>query len=135
MARPKLDRVNLYVGMLREVNLPSMGLWPTPTIEEEKVALEIDEIIFHLAATVGGWPIQARFWLEWGSCTTGHNPAAGSPFRVIQSDSIATARRDATCISQLPDATHLHCTFTTESTLPISPAPLTTIFHSFIFLL
>ena len=31
-----------------------------------------------------GWPIQARFWLEWGSST------ARSHFRVVHSDSIST---------------------------------------------
>jgi hypothetical protein len=39
----------------------------------------------------GGWPIQARFWLEWGSSTAGQSlPAARSRFRAVHSDSIST---------------------------------------------
>jgi hypothetical protein len=38
-----------------------------------------------------GWPIQAWFWLEWGSSTAGQSlPAALSRFRVVYSDSIST---------------------------------------------
>ena len=37
------------------------------------------------------WPIQAWFWLEWGSSTAGQSlPAARSRFRAVHSDSIST---------------------------------------------
>jgi hypothetical protein len=40
---------------------------------------------------VGWWPIQAWFWLEWGSSTAGQSlPAARSRFRPVHSDSIST---------------------------------------------
>jgi hypothetical protein len=40
---------------------------------------------------IGGWPTQARLWLEWGSSTAAHNrPAARSRFRAVHSDSIST---------------------------------------------
>jgi hypothetical protein len=40
---------------------------------------------------VGWWPIQAWFWLEWGSSTAGQSlPAARSRFRAVHSDSIST---------------------------------------------
>jgi PD-(D/E)XK nuclease superfamily protein len=39
----------------------------------------------------GGWPTQARFWLEWGSSTAEQSlPAARSRFRAVHSDSIST---------------------------------------------
>ena len=39
----------------------------------------------------GRCPIQARFWLEWGSSTVGQSlPAARSRFRAVHSDSIST---------------------------------------------
>jgi len=39
----------------------------------------------------GRWPIQAVFWLEWGSFTAGHNvPAALSRFLAAYSHSIST---------------------------------------------
>ena len=39
----------------------------------------------------GRWPIQARFWLEWGSAIAGQSvPAARSRVRAVHSDSIST---------------------------------------------
>jgi hypothetical protein len=38
----------------------------------------------------GWWPIQAWFWLEWGSSAAGQSlPAARSRFRAVHSDSIS----------------------------------------------
>jgi hypothetical protein len=43
----------------------------------------------------GGWPIQARFWLEWGSSIAGQSlPAARSRFRAVHSDSISIRPRE-----------------------------------------
>src|ERR1700732_4483942 len=40
----------------------------------------------HLGAG-GGWPTQARFWLEWGSSTAGQSlPATLSCFCIVYSD-------------------------------------------------
>ena len=44
---------------------------------------------------LGGWPTQARFWLEWGSSTAGQSlPAASSRFRVLYSE-ICSGRDDS----------------------------------------
>jgi hypothetical protein len=41
--------------------------------------------------SIGGWPTQARCWLEWGSSTAGQRrPAALSRFLAAHSDSIST---------------------------------------------
>jgi hypothetical protein len=41
-------------------------------------------------------PIQARFWLEWGSSIAGQSlPVALSRFRVVHSDSISTRSSQA----------------------------------------
>jgi len=53
MGRQKPAVVKLYAGLLREVQVPPPGFWPEPTTEEKKAALGIDEIILHLASTVG----------------------------------------------------------------------------------
>jgi hypothetical protein len=40
---------------------------------------------------LGGWPTQARLWLEWGSSIARASlPAARSRFRAVHSDSIST---------------------------------------------
>jgi len=48
----------------------------------------------NLSSAKTDWcPIQARFWLEWGSSTAGQSvPAARSRFRAVHSDSIGTGR-------------------------------------------
>jgi hypothetical protein len=53
VAGRKQDRVDLYAGMLRQLRLPALAFEPQPTVEEQKAALGIDELIFHLAATAG----------------------------------------------------------------------------------
>ena len=53
MADPKEERVDVYAGLLRGIRLPASDLEPAFSVEREKIALGIDELIFHLAATAG----------------------------------------------------------------------------------
>jgi hypothetical protein len=87
---------------------------------------------FNVAKMAGG-PFKPDFGLSGAVAPLDTIPPLVRLSAIIKSDSISTARRDVTFISRLLGGNHLHFTFPTESTLPISPAPLTTIFHSFIF--
>jgi len=51
MGDPKEDLVSIYAGLLRQIRLPALE--PEFSVEQEKVGLGIDEVIFHLAATAG----------------------------------------------------------------------------------
>lgn len=53
MGDPKEDRVSIYAGLLRQIRLPVPGLESAFSVEKEKIALGIDELIFHLAAVAG----------------------------------------------------------------------------------
>jgi microcompartment protein CcmK/EutM len=54
MANPKnRNKVDLYAMMLRDIRLPALGLETEFSVEDEKVGLGIDEMIFHLAASAG----------------------------------------------------------------------------------
>jgi hypothetical protein len=55
----------------------------------------------------GGWPIQARFWLEWGSSTAGRSlPAARSRFRVVHFDSISFLPHSRLLVVDQPPTSH-----------------------------
>jgi hypothetical protein len=45
--------VSVYAGLLRNIRLPVLGLEPAFSVEKEKAKLGIDDLIFHLAATLG----------------------------------------------------------------------------------
>jgi len=69
----------------------SVGEGARATHKSEKQIPHLGGFGMTMALEVNRWPIQAWFWLEWGSSTAGQSlPAARSRFRAVHSDSIST---------------------------------------------
>ena len=75
------------------------GWWLEPWVQHkgndrliEEIEAQLEFLVTEDSANVKGWwPIQAFFWLEWGSGTRGTNlPAAASLRLAIHSDSLST---------------------------------------------